>query len=102
MTIQTRPYDAANYLRNDADCAGYLSAVMTDAPASSEEIAAALADVVRARGMLQSPNQTLFGQGTAALDALLKTIRTLGLRLTVQSDLSPDTLRNVNPRPAAD
>jgi len=94
--IQTRPYAAANYLRSESDCAGYLSAVMNDASASGQEIAAALADIARARGMLQIArdagvsrqllDQTFFGHGTSALDTLIKAIRTLGLRLTVQPD----------------
>jgi len=96
MTIQTRPYDTANYLRSDADCAGYLSTVMTDTPASSQEIAAALADVARARGMRQiasdagisrqSLDEVFFSHGTPMLDTFLKAVRTLGLRLTVQPD----------------
>jgi len=98
--IQTRPYDAANYLHDEADCAGYLSAVMNEASASSQEIAAALADIARARGMLQIArdagvsrqllDQTFFSHGTPALDALIKTIRALGLRLTVQPDVPMD------------
>jgi len=99
MSIQTRSYDAANYLRNHADYAGYLSAVMTEASASGQEIAAALADVARARGMQQSLDQTLSSQGTSALDALVKVIRMLGLRLTVQPDDAP---MNISSRPAAD
>jgi len=100
--IQTRSYDAANYLRDEADCAGYLSAVMNEASASSQEIAAALADIARARarGMLQIArdagvsrqllDQTFFSHGTPALDALIKAIRALGLRLTVQPDVLMD------------
>jgi len=97
MTIQTRSYDAANYLRNDSDCAGYLNAVMTASPAaSSQEIAAALADVARARGMQQialdadvsrlALDQAFFSHSTPELDVLIKAIRTLGLRLTVQPE----------------
>jgi len=86
MSIQTRRYDAANYLHDDADCAGYLSAVMADAPASSDAIAAALADVASARGLRQTADLALCGHGAAALDALISAIRTLGLRLTVQPD----------------
>jgi len=91
--IQTRPYDAANYLRDESDCAGYLSTVMNEASVSSQEIAAALADIARARGILQiardagvsrqSLDQTFFSHGTPALDTLIKAIRSLGLRLTV-------------------
>jgi len=96
MSIQIRPYDTANYLHNDIDCAGYLSAVITDTPASGQEIAAALADVARARGIVQiardagvsrqALDQAFFNHGTPAVDALIKAIRTLGLRLTVQPD----------------
>ena len=43
-----RAYDAARYLKDEADCAGYLRAVMEDDGVTEKEIASALGDIARA------------------------------------------------------
>jgi probable addiction module antidote protein len=49
--IKTIPWDSAAYLKTDEDIAHYLEAVFEDGDPSLE--AAALGDVVRAKGMAQ-------------------------------------------------
>jgi len=94
MTIKTRPYDAVHYLRNEADCIGYLSAVLEEDDVSEQEIASALGDIARARGMRQvateagvsreSLYRSLSGGGNPTLATTVRVIRALGMRLAVQ------------------
>ncbi|MGB4346293.1 MAG: addiction module antidote protein [Burkholderiaceae bacterium] len=86
------PFDAADYLESEEDMALYLSAILEDG--SPEEIAAALGDIVRARGMSkvaadaglsrESLYRGLSGERVPSADTLLRVIRALGLKLTVQ------------------
>ena len=55
-TIRTRPFDMANYLGTDEDVAEYLSQVLADGDPA--ELAAALGDIARARGMTQLARDT--------------------------------------------
>ena len=55
-TIRTRPFDMANYLGTDKDVAEYLSQVLADSDPA--ELAAALGDITRARGMTQLARHT--------------------------------------------
>jgi probable addiction module antidote protein len=85
-------FDAADYLESEEDMALYLSAILEDG--SPEEIAAALGDIVRARGMSKVAadaglsRETLYrglsGERVPSADTLLRVIRALGLKLTVQ------------------
>lgn len=95
MSIEkTRPYDAVRYLKTEADCAGYLRAVMEEDDITEREIAAALGDIARAQGMMQVARQagvsreslyrTLSDDGNPTLGTVIKVTRALGLRLTVQ------------------
>ncbi|MGB6605674.1 MAG: addiction module antidote protein [Steroidobacteraceae bacterium] len=91
--LGVRRFDAAEYLRDEADIAAYLEA------AAAEEdprvLAAALGDVARARGMSELARQTgltrealyrsLSADGNPELATLTKVLRAFGLRLTVQS-----------------
>ena len=86
------PFDAADYLKSEDDIALYLSAVLEDG--SIQEIAAALGDIARARGMArvasdaglsrESLYKGLSGERTPTADTLLRVIRALGLKLSVR------------------
>lgn len=89
--VKTRPYDVANYLKTDEDCALYLEAVIQESDGNGEAIACALGDIARARGMTQIARDTgisreglykaLSGEGNPAFDTILKVVNALGLRL---------------------
>ncbi|WKZ12838.1 MAG: putative addiction module antidote protein [Gammaproteobacteria bacterium] len=85
-------YDAADYLKTDADIAAYLDAVIEDGDPAL--LAAALGDIARARNMSQLARDTglsreglyraLSGDGNPSLDTVMKIARALGLRLAFQ------------------
>jgi probable addiction module antidote protein len=87
-----RPFDAAEYLRGEADVAAYLEASL--AYDDSRQLAAALGDVARARGMTKLARDTgmsretlyrsLSAEGNPELATLSKALRAFGLRLSVQ------------------
>lgn len=86
------PFDVADYLQSEEDIALYLSTVLEDG--SIQEIAAALGDIARARGMArvasdaglsrESLYKGLSGDRTPTADTLLRVIRALGLKLSVK------------------
>ena len=88
-----RHYDAARYLKDEADCVGYLRVVMEQDDVTEKEIASALGDIARARGMVQVARdagvsrealyRALSDEGNPTLGTVLKVTRALGLRLTV-------------------
>ena len=90
--IQTRPFDMANYLGSEEEIAEYLRQVLEDGDPC--ELAAALGDVARARGMTQLARDTglsreslyksLSGERAPSSDTLLKVIRALGFHLTIE------------------
>lgn len=90
--VATVPYDAAEFLRTDEECALYLQAVMEEDGVTEQNIAAALGDIARARGMAQLARDTglarealyrsLSRDGNPSLSTLLKVTQALGLRLT--------------------
>lgn len=47
-----KPFDAAEYLQSDEDCAAYLQTCLMQAPDDAAVFAKASADVARARGMM--------------------------------------------------
>ena len=49
IKTETVPYDAAEFLRTDEDCALYLQAVMEEDGVTECNIAATLGDIARAR-----------------------------------------------------
>jgi probable addiction module antidote protein len=91
-TIKTRPFDAANYLKDETDIAEYISIVLEDGDPAL--IAAALGDIARARGMTNLAKETglsreslyksLSGERAPSTDTLLKVIKALGFKLTIQ------------------
>ncbi|PWW46778.1 addiction module antidote protein [Melaminivora alkalimesophila] len=89
--IKTRPFDMANYLRDEEEVAEYLRQVLEDGDPA--ELAAALGDVARARGMTQLARDTglsreslyksLSGERAPSSDTLFKVIRAMGFKLSL-------------------
>ena len=85
-------FDVAEYLKSDSDIAEYLTVVMQDGDAAL--IAATMGDIARARGMTQLAKDTglsreslyksLSGTRAPSSDTLLKVIKALGFKLTVE------------------
>ena len=90
--IKTRPFDMANYLGSEEEITEYLRQVLEDGDPC--ELAAALGDVARARGMTQLARDTglsreslyksLSGERAPSSDTLLKVIRALRFHLTIE------------------
>ncbi len=90
--IKTRPFDMANYLRDEQDVAEYLSQVLQDGDPT--ELASALGSIARARGMTQLAKDTglsreslyrsLSGERAPNSDTLFKVLKALGLQLSVR------------------
>ena len=90
--IKTRPFDMANYLRDEAEVVEYLRQVLEDGDPS--ELAAALGDIARARGMTQLARDTglsreslyksLSGERAPSSETLFKVIHALGFKLSLQ------------------
>ncbi len=91
-TITTRPFDMANYLGSEEDVAEYLGQVLAEGDPA--ELAAALGDIARARGMTQLARDTglsreslyksLSGERAPSTDTLFKVMKALGFELKVQ------------------
>ena len=78
MGIETRPWDAANYLDSDEAVLAYLETVFEDG--DPELISLALNNVARARG--------LDGEALTArsdISALIRRLKALGLELTAKA-----------------
>lgn len=90
--IKTRPFDMANYLGNEEEVSEYLRQVLEDGDPA--ELAAALGDVARARGMTQLARDTglsreslyksLSGERAPSSDTLFKVIHAMGFKLSLQ------------------
>ncbi len=90
--IKTRPFDMANYLTSEEEIAEYLRQVLEDGDPT--ELAAALGDIARTRGMTQLAKDTglsreslyksLSGERAPSSDTLFKVMRALGFKLTLQ------------------
>lgn len=95
--MKTRPFDMVNYLSSEEDIQEYLSQVLEDGEPA--ELAAALGDIARARGMTQLAKDTglsreslyksLSGERAPSSDTLFKVMRALGFKLTVQPMTPP-------------
>lgn len=87
--IETRPFDAANYLETREDMAAYLEAALEDG--DKEVITAALGDIARSKGMAQLARDTGLGReslykslsagGNPEFGTILKVVDALGLKL---------------------
>lgn len=90
--IKTRPFDMANYLHSEAEIAEYLRQVLEDNDPA--ELAGALGDIARARGMTQLARDTglsreslyrsLSGERAPSSDTLFKVIHAMGFKLSVE------------------
>lgn len=88
-----KPFDAAEYLQSDEDCAAYLQACLEQAPDDASVFAKALGDIARARGMLQLAKDTgltreglyksLSEQGNPSLSTVMKVMHALGLQMHI-------------------
>ena len=95
--VRTRPWDAADYLKTDADIDAYLEAALEDG--DPQLITAALGDVAKARGMTkiaadigcsrESLYKALSANGNPLFATVLKTASVLGLRLRLTSSPAP-------------
>ena len=93
--VTFRDFDAASYLESERDMALYLEACMEDAGDDAGLIAEALGTIARAKGMTELARQAditraglykaLSRDGKPSFETILKIIRLLGLRLTVQA-----------------
>jgi probable addiction module antidote protein len=82
-------WDAADYLKSEADMAAYLEACLEEAPDDPAFLAAALGDIARAHGMVQLAKETgitrdglykaLSKDGNPTFGTVLKVMRALGL-----------------------
>ena len=87
--MQTRPWDAADYLESEEDVVLYLEAAFEDGDPGL--IAAALGDIAKAKGMTtvaaeaglgrESLYKALSPDGNPEFATVLKVMRALGLRL---------------------
>ena len=90
--IKTRPFDMANYLHNEEEIAEYLRQVLEDNDPA--ELAGALGDIARARGMTQLARDTglsreslyksLSGERAPSSDTLFKVIHAMGFKLSLE------------------
>ena len=89
--LKTRPFDMANYLNSEEEVAEYLRQVLEDNDPT--ELAAALGDIARARGMTQLARDTglsreslyksLSGERAPSSETLFKVIHAMGFKLTL-------------------
>lgn len=97
--IKIRPFDASNYLKNEADIAAYLQAAIEDGDPAL--LAAALGDIAKAHGMTQLARDTglsreslyksLSGERAPSSDTLFKVIHAMGFKLSVEPLSSSST-----------
>lgn len=91
--VNTRPWDAADYLKTEADIESYLEAALEDG--DPQLIAAALGDIARARGMTkvaadigcsrESLYKALSANGNPLFSTVLSAASALGLQLRLTS-----------------
>ncbi len=92
MGVKTTPLDPADYLSSEDDILAYLKIWMEDGTA--QEIARAIGDVARSKGMTEIAKTTGLGRqalytalsenGNPTLETLTAVLSALGLELTVQ------------------
>lgn len=90
--VETRPFDAANYLQTEEDILYFLEAAMEGN--DPKHIASALGDVARSKGMSDIARKAGLGRqalysalsdtGNPTLETLTAVLGALGLQLSVQ------------------
>ena len=108
MSEEYREFDAADYIRNEEDVRGLLSAAMDEDPGDGAVIRAALRHVARTQNMSALARDTglnrgnlyeaLSDDGNPTLATLLKVTTALGLRLRLEP--VGDSARGVQPTSA--
>lgn len=93
--VKTVAYDVAEQLRSPEEMAAYLDAWLTEAPDDIADIARALGDIARARGMTQvardaglsreSLYKALSENGNPSFATVLKVAKALGVRLHAEA-----------------
>lgn len=93
-SLKLTPWDSAEHLKTEEDCALYLQACMDEAGDDAAFIAKALGTIARARGMTQLAKDTglgreslykaLSGEGNPSFDTIMRVLKALGLKLTSQ------------------
>ena len=88
-----KPFEAADDLQSDDDCAQYLQACMDEAPEDAALFTKAVGDIARARGMMQLARDTgitreglykaLGEQGNPSFATVVKVVHALGLQFNV-------------------
>ena len=88
-----KPFDAAEYLQSDEDCAAYLQACLEQAPDDAAVFSKALGDIARARGMMQLAKDTgltreglykaLGEKGNPSFATVMKVMHALGLNIQI-------------------
>ena len=89
MSLETQPWDAADYLHTAEDMALYLEAALDEGDAAS--VAVALGNIARAKGMTEvarkaglgreSLYKALSADGNPEFATVIKVVRALGLSL---------------------
>lgn len=92
--VKTRTFDPAEFLTSEDDIVRYLNIWMEDG--TPQEIARALGDVARSKGMTEIAKRTGLGRqalynalsenGNPTLETLMAVLSALGLRLSVTRD----------------
>ena len=90
-TLKTQPFDMANHLGSEEEITEYLRQVLEDNDPA--ELAGALGDIARARGMTQLARDTglsreslyksLSGERAPSSETLFKVMQALGFKLTL-------------------
>lgn len=96
--LGVQPFDAAQYLQSDEECAAYLQACLEQEPDNAALFSKALGDIARARGMMQLAKDTgltreglyksLSEQGNPSLSTVMKVMHALGLQMNISPHLS--------------
>lgn len=91
--IKTRPWDAAEHLRDEEDIRRYIEAALEEAPDDASFLAVVLGDVARAQNMSRLSRDTgiaretlykvMRGEGNPTLETVGKMAKALGFRLTL-------------------
>ena len=111
MTLKTTPWDSADYLKTEADMAGYLAACFEDAPDDPAFLVHALGVVARARNMSQLARDTgltreglykaLSADGNPSFGTVLKVAAAMGYRFALVGKVKRKTAQRAHKPMAA-
>ncbi|MDO4777040.1 MAG: putative addiction module antidote protein [Cardiobacteriaceae bacterium] len=89
--MKTRPFDASYYLKDEADIAAYLQAILEEN--NAQLLVAALGDIAKARGMMQiakaagvsreSLYKSLAADAKPRFETIMKVVDALGLQIAI-------------------